>query len=381
MKIYRGYKIRLLPTEEQEQLLWKHVHACRFLWNYMIEYQEQNYKNGEKYLSNYNMMKVLTSLKKKEEYLWLGGVSTTSLQRVCTDVDIAYKAFFKALKGHPRFKDRKKSKKSYPISLVDSYFTDNNTYQVPKVGKIKYSCKCLPIGKRVDPRISYVNQKWILSFKIAHESQVWETSDVPMGIDLGIKELAVVSYGDQKYVFHNINKSKKMRTLEHKLSHINRVIQRKYRTNDSYDKTNAILKYEQIARDINYRICNIRKNYIHQITHQLIDLHPSIIVMENLKVGNMTKNKYLRKDIEIANFYEFVRQIQYKCQWNSLKFLKADAWFPSSKLCSRCGNKKLDLKLSDRVYNCTECGLKIDRDYNAAINLMKYVPQNKRVTA
>ena len=161
--------------------------------------------------------------------------------------------------------------------------------------------------------------------------------------------------------------------MEHKLKHLQRKVSRKYRTNGNYEKTNAILKTEAQIKEIYYHLSNIRLNYIHQTTHKLTELYPEVITMEDLNVGDMLKNKYLAEDISEQCFYEFRRQMEYKCEAKGIKLQFADRFYPSSKTCSYCGHIKKDLKLKDRTYICSECGLKIDRDFNAALNLERYV--------
>lgn len=375
----KSYKVRLYPNKEQEQLMWKHIGACRYIWNYMLELQEQRYKDGEKHLSAFGMNKRLTPLKKENKYSWLCEISNHSLQRTCRDLHIAYDGFFKKQKGFPKFKSRKHSKASYPLRIDYLYFQDGQV-TVEKVGKIKYKTDFdLPQGKGhkfSNPRISYINGKWMLSFGIECENQARELTDKLMGIDLGVKDLAVVAYGDEKLVFHNINKSKKMKNLNKRLVHLQRDISRKYEANlkgNAYIKTNNIIKQEEKLRKLYAHIANIRLDYIHQTTHQLVELLPQRVVMEDLNVTGMMRNKHLSKAIAEQCFYEFIRQMKYKCEWNGIEFIQVDRFYPSSKTCSCCGCIKHDLKLSDRTYICNECGTVIDRDYNAALNLSKYV--------
>lgn len=378
--MYKSYKIRLYPTKEQEELLWKHIHACRFIWNYMLAYQEECYKNGI-LLNAYDLIKVLTPLKKQQEYMWLNEVSNHSLQYVCKNLNHTYKMFFKGIRNHPKFKSRKKSKKSFLVREDRIHFNNDKTVTITKLSKIKIKGFYNNPSKIIKPCISYINKKWILSFITECENQTPILTDNSMGIDLGIKELAVVSYDNKKIVFHNINKSKRIRTLEHKLKHIQRIINRKYRTNGNYEKTNNILKYEFIENCIHFKLMNIRHNYIHQTTHKLVSFLPRIVVMEKLNILSMMKNKHISKYLSEQGLYEFMRQMKYKCEWNGIKFIQVDRYYPSSRICSCCGNIKKDLKLSDRTYNCLICGLSIDRDYNAAINLMKYASHDKRLTA
>lgn len=377
--MYKGYKVRIYPTEKQEEILWEHIHACRFIWNYMLELQENRYKNGEKHLSYYEMNKLLSPLKNQEAYMWLKKVSHHSLFLTCNDLSKAYKDFFKGINGCPKFKSKKKDKLSYPIRYDVFRFDQDGNAIIERVKHVKTRKIQMPQGKIVNPRVSFVNHKWILSFGVECENQVVETTDIPMGIDLGIKELAVVSYGNQKFVFHNINKSKRVRTLEHKLKHVQRVLNRKYRENN-YEKTKGVVKYEQLVKDIYCRLANIRCNYIHQTTHKIVSLRPNRIVMEDLDIMRWMKKKHLVHMVTNQCFGFFLVTMKYKCEWNGIPFIRADKWFASSKICSNCGNIKPRLALSQRVYVCEKCGLKLDRDYNAAINLMRYVPQNERVT-
>lgn len=379
--IYKGYKIRLFPSSSQEKALWEHIHGCRFVWNYMLKLQQDNYQNGFKHMTEFDMSNKLTDLRKMTNYLWLNNVCRGSLEIICRDLSKAFNSFFEKQMHYPCYKTKKSKKFSYPLRANRTYFINKNMVKIPSIGKIK--CRNIKISnsKLIDPRISYIGNKWILSFSIECENQTSILTDKTMGIDLGIKELAVVAIGNEKIIFHNINKSKRIKKLNSKLKHINRIIQRKYKTNGSYNKTNNIIKYEDIVRNIYRKIANINNNYINQITHKLVNLCPCRVIMENLDIRGMCQNKFLSAMIYQQRLYEFIRQMKYKCEWNGIEFVQADKYYPSSKTCSCCGNIKKDLKLSDRTYNCSKCGLKIDRDYNAAINLMKYVSHDGRLTA
>lgn len=372
----KSYKVRLYPTKEQEELMWKHINACRFIWNYMVNLQMTNYENGIKKMSGFDMIRTLKNIKQEEDKTWLAEVSNASLANICRDVDKAYIMFFKGISKYPKFKSKKRCKMVFPIrhDSYKAFHFEDNVVKVEKIGRIKIKCSNIPIKEKyINPRISFVNNKWILSFGIECENQAFELTDKSMGIDLGIKELAVVSYGNEKIIFHNINKSNRVKTLERKLNHIKRVTARKYRTNGNYEKSNSIIKYEAMQREIYYKLSNIRQNYVHQITHTLISLNPKRVVMEDLNVIGMMKNHNLAKSIANQKFSEFIRQMKYKCEWSGIEFVQADRFYPSSKTCSCCGCVKPTLKLKQRVYKCDECGLMIDRDYNAAINLMNYV--------
>ena len=374
----KSFKIRIYPTKAQEELIWKHIGSCRYIWNWMLAKQEELYAAGEKHLSDFDMIRLITPLKNDGEHEWLYEVSNASLQIVCRDLQKAYKCFFKKLSGFPKFKSRKRSKLSYPVCANRFYFVDNNMVQIQKLGNVRYKTDFnLPLDKEhkfLNPRITNRNGKWLLSFGMECENQTPKLTDMSIGIDLGIKDLAIAECNGQ-IVFHNINKSKKMKELCKKQKHLQRSISRKYEANKQgkkYIKTKNIERLENKLRKLYCHISNIRKNYIHQCTHALVSLLPSRVVMEDLNITGMMKNRHLARVIQEQCMYEFIRQMRYKCEWNGIEFIQADRFYPSSKTCSCCGNIKRDLKLSDRTYKCDICGLTIDRDYNAAINLSKY---------
>ncbi len=376
----KSYKIRLYPTKEQEVLMWKHIGACRYIWNYMLAYQQEQYANGEKHLSAFDMIKLLTPLKKDGEHEWLCEVSNASLGVVCRDLDKAYERFFKEVSRFPKFKSRKHSKPSYPVRADDMYFKNGNAVHVAKVGMAKYKTDFgLPQGKGnkfTNPRISNVNGKWMLSFGMESENQAPVLTDISMGIDLGVKDLAIAEFNGMKITYRNINKTSKMKRLKKQRRHLERSISRKYEQNrrgNTFVKTNNIMRSEERLKKMYARMANIRTNYIHQTTHDLVSLLPKRVVMEDLNVIGMMKNRHLSKAIQEQCFAEFIRQMQYKCEWNGIEFVQVDRFYPSSKTCSCCGAIKHDLRLRDRVYVCAECGAEIDRDYNAAINLSRYV--------
>ena len=376
----KSYKIRLYPTKEQEALMWKHIGACRYIWNYMLAYQREQYANGEKHLSAFDMINLLTPLKKDGGHKWLCEVSNMSLVAVCRDLDKAYKGFFKKIARFPKFKSRKRSKKTYPVKDDRIYFINSKLMHIEKVGKIKYKTDFdLPQGrghKFTNPRISNVNGKWMLSFGMECKSQAPVLTDISMGIDLGVKDLAIAEFNGTKITYRNINKTLKMKRLEKQRRHLERSISRKYEQNrkgNTFVKTNNIMRSEERLRKMYARMTNIRTNYIHQTTHDLVSLLPKRVVMEDLNVTGMMKNRHLSKVIQEQCFGEFIRQMQYKCEWNGIEFVQVDRFYPSSKTCSCCGAIKRDLRLRDRVYVCAECGAEIDRDYNAAINLSRYV--------
>lgn len=370
----KSYKIRLFPTKEQEQKILQHIGACRYIWNWMLTKQKEVYELEHKHLSAYDMINLLKPLKNDGCHDWLYQISNASCQKICRDLEKAYREFFHKTSRFPRYKTKKNKKASFPTR--ETIWFDENFVQIEKIGKVKYKTDfSFPRGtghKFLNPRVSYNDDKWMLSFGIEFENQKPILKDALMGIDLGIKELAIVAYDDEKLIFHNINKSKKLRQINKQIIRIQRSISRKYEANrigNRYTKTKNIEREEHKLRKMYAKISNIRNNYIHQTTHQLVSLLPKRIVMEDLSVINMMKNHHLAKAIQEQCFYEFIRQMKYKCEWNGIEFAQVNKFYPSSKTCHNCGSIKSDLKLNDRIFVCKECGYLEDRDYNAALNL------------
>lgn len=377
----KSYKIRIYPTKEQEKLIWQHIGACRFIYNYFLAWEQKQYDSGKKYCGKFGFNYELTKLKQQEEYKWLYDVSNASLQLTLLDLNNAYQNFFKKRGKYPKFKSKKKSKNTYPVCSGIKFYIKDNKFHIQKLGKVKFKTDFnLPQDKETkfhNVRLSYnkATNKYFISFGLEYENQVQELNDYNVGIDLGVKDLATISYGGNSKVYHNINKSKKMKELTKRLKHLQRAISRKYEANkqgNKYIKTNNILKAEKDVLKLYNKISNIRDNYIHQTTHEIIKLKPKQVIMEDLNVTGMMKNRHLSRAIQEQNFAKFISYMKCKCESSGIEFIQVDRWYPSSKMCSNCGSIKKDLKLSDRTYICPDCGAVIDRDLNAAINLEHY---------
>ena len=366
-----GRKVRLCPTNEQEQKLWQSVGTARFIYNWTLARQSDNYKNGGKFISDNDLRKELTILKKTEEYKWLNEVSNNVAKQAVKDACNAYKRFFKGQSEKPKFKSRRKSKPSFYNDNI-KLKVKNNIVLIEKVGWVNTS-EQLPIDvKYNNPRISYDGKYWYISVGIEVENPVVELTGESVGIDVGIKDLAVCSNG---MTFKNINKTKLVKNLEKRLRRLQRKISKKYEMNKEgrkFVKTSNIIKLEKQIRLIHRRLSNIRNNHLHQATTKIVKTKPSKVVMETLNIKGMMKNRHLSKAIAQQGLYEFKRQLDYKCQLYGIDFVEADKWYPSSKTCSECGHVKTRLSLSERTYICEDCGVVIDRDYNASINLSRY---------
>ena len=369
----KSIKIRLLPTEEQEVLMLKSIGCSRFAYNWALNKCNEKYNNNEKY-SIANIRKEFTQLKKDKEFKWLNEVSNKVTQESIRNLDKAFKSFSNKQSKYPKFKTKRNSKQSFYVRCDSLYFTDDMC-NIEKIGKVRFKTNyVIPKDcKYSNPYCSYNGRCWVLTFGVeVEENQTTLNQDLSIGIDLGIKDLATCSNGD---VFKNINKTKRIKNLKSKLKHLQRSISRKYEDNkqgSKFVKTNNIIKLEKQVKQIYRKLSNIRNNHIHQTTNKIIKYYPYRIVMEDLNVSGMMKNKHLSKAIAEQGFYEFIRQIKYKCEFNGIEFIQVDRFYPSSKTCSCCGSIKKDLKLKDRDYKCDKCGLEIDRDYNASINLSNY---------
>lgn len=369
----KSVKIRLIPTKEQELLMFKSIGCSRFAYNWALNRCNELYKQGNKY-SMPDIRKEFTQLKKKDEFKWLNEVSNTTMVESMRNLDKAFKSFFKKKSQYPKFKSKKKSRQSFYVRYDNLYFKDK-TCNIEKIGKVKFKTNYnIPSCKYINPYCSYDGKYWYLSFGFEHnENQIVLNKDLSIGIDLGVKDLAIVNVLDKP--IKNINKTKRVRKLKKRLRRLQRQVSRKYEENrcgNKFVKTNNIIKLERQIKLLHRKLSNIRNNHIHQATNKIIKLKPYRVVMEDLNIKGMMKNKYLSKAIQEQGFYEFIRQMKYKCEFNGIEFIQVDRFYPSSKTCSECGSIKKDLKLSDREYICEECGCVIDRDKNASINLGNY---------
>ena len=380
----KSIKVRLNPNNKQLTKLFQYAGCARFAYNWAIARERENYKQGNKFLSDSELRKEFTQLKKLQKYEWLNEVSNNVTKQAIKDACNTYKRFFKGQCGYPKFKSKKHSALSFYQDNVKIQFTNThvkvekfsmskkqnkqklNWIKLCERGRIPTDCKY------VNPRFTYDGLYWYVSVGIEMDDNTIIPSNEGIGIDLGIKNLAVCS---DKNTYENINKTRKVKKLEKRKRRLQRSISRRYEKNKkgvSYCKTSNIIKREKELLKVTKRLTNIRQDYLHQTTSKIVKRKPSFICIEDLNVSGMMKNKHLSKAIQQQGFYEFRRQIEYKSEWNNIPVIIADRFFPSSKLCSCCGHIKKDLKLSDRIYKCECCGNVINRDFQASLNLKIY---------
>ena len=376
-------RVMLIPNNKQKIKLFQYANTSRFAYNWVLGREKENYKNGGKFLSDGELRKAFTQLKKIDEYSWLNEISNNVTKQAIKDACNAYKRFFKGYSKFPKFKSRKFSTPSFYQDNVKIKFTEThvkvegfatskrknkqkiNWIRIAEHNRIPTDCKY------TNPRIKYDGLNWWLTVGVEYEDSTTLLLNNGIGIDLGIKDLAICSDGNK---YQNINKTQKVKKLEKRKRRLQRSISRKYENNKkggSYCKTSNIIKSEKKLLKLNHKLTNIRQNYLHQTTTEIVKTKPSYVCIEDLNVKGMLKNKHLSKAVQQQCFGEFRRQIEYKSEWNNIPVIIADRFFPSSKLCSCCGAIKKDLKLSDRIYRC-ECGNVIDRDFQAALNLKRY---------
>ena len=387
-------KIRLKPTPKQEILFWKSAGVARWAYNYFLSEQERvwkeylaNGKTGAKSVREGAVRKHINHVLKKTTHTWLSEVGSNVMKQAVKDANTAYQAYFKGISEKPCYKSKHKSKPSFYVNY-ESLSRRNGGFHGEKIGLVKTSepLPKLPKGKKYsNPHISFDGKYWYLSVGYEVSEKKRKLTGESIGIDLGIKELAICSNGK---TYQNINHSQKIRRMEKNLKREQHKLSRKLEQNCCGYQTvrnkrvpvflkplSECRNFQKQKRRIKLRhrkLANIRNNYLHQTTTEIVKTKPSRIVMETLNVKGMMKNKHLAKAIQKQKFYEFKRQMCYKCQKYGIEFVEVPTFYPSSKTCSCCGSIKEDLKLCDRIYRCKECGLVIDRDLNASVNLANY---------
>ena len=376
----KTYKIKLKPNNKQKTKMLQFCGAKRFAYNWALNKQKENYASGGKFISDCELRKQFTQLKKTEEYRWLYSISNNVTKQAIKDCCMAYKRFFSGIGKKPKFKSKRTDRPSFYVDNMKIKFTSTsvkleniatskkknkaklNWIRLSEKNKIPTDCKY------INPHVVYDGINWFICVGIEIKDNLEEPINNGIGIDLGIKDLAICSDGN---TYKNINKTQNIKKLEKRKRRLQRSINKKYLNNKKggcYYKTSNIIKSEKKLLKLNHRLTNIRNNYLHKVTSEIINRKPKFITIEDLNVSGMMKNKHLSKAIQQQKLYEFRKQLEYKCKWNNIELRIVDRYYPSSKLCHNCGQIKSDLKLSDRIYKC-DCGYEEDRDYNASLNL------------
>ena len=353
MKVHKGFKFRLYPTPEQESMLSQQAGNTRFLWNKFLESNLKTYKDTQKFQFSYDMIISLPKLKDEFEFLKLS--FSQSLQQVGRQLDKALKDSFKKAKGFPKFK-RKHNRDSFTVP--QKFSIHSKSVKLPKIGKVKWTKHRSLQGNPKFLTVSRDGKQWYCSVTCEvtiHGKQLSDKNIV--GIDVGLKEFATLS--DNTVV-------KRKRHLD---KHSKRLVKEQRKLSRTTKGSNNRKKQIEKVQTVHRKIRNTRKDFLHKITSNMIAKY-SGVVLEDLNISGMMKNSKLSRSISDVGWYEFNRMLEYKSLWNAKHFIKIGRFFASSKICSQCGSKKVDLTLKDRTYVCKNCGNILDRDFNASKNIL-----------
>ena len=376
-KLLKSFKTEINPTEEQKVRIRKTTGTCRFIYNFYLAHNKELHENGKKFMSS-NQFRVWLNneyLPNHPEYSWIKEAYSKAVTQAVNNGQTAFTRFFNHKSAFPNFKKKGKSD-------VKMYFVKNNPkdcrcerhrINIPSLGWVRIKEKgYIPTTKDgyviKSGHVSIKADRYYVSVLIEiPNNKIANNPNEGIGIDLGLKDFAIVSNGK---IYKNINKSAKLKKLEKQLIREQRSLSRKYenlKKGESTQKPN-IQKQRLKVQKLHHRIDNIRTDYINKTIAEIVKTKPSYITIEDLNVSGMMKNKHLSKAVASQKFYEFRTKLQAKCNENGMELRVVDRWFPSSKTCHCCKNIKKDLKLSDRIFKCY-CGYIEDRDFNAALNL------------
>jgi len=379
-RMYKALKIELKLTNEQKIQVNKTIGVERFIYNEYIKYNQEQYRLHDKFVSAFDFAKYINHvyLPNNSDKKWIKEVSSKSIKKAMIYGEKAFKNFFKCLSSFPVFKKKGKNE-------LGAYFVKNNKKDFEfyrhkiKIPTLKFvrlkEYGYIPENANIKSgTITKIADRYFLSLVMEVEDiiPIANTNTKGLGIDLGIKNTAVCSDGT---VYKNINKTKRIKKLKKRLKREQRSLSRSI----EYSKSNKIKlkdlknfnKKKLKIQRIFYRFHCIRNDYNNKIVNEITRTKLKYITIEDLKVSNMIKNKYLSKVIQEQNFFSIRTKIINKCKERNIELRLVDTFYPSSKTCSCCGHIKKELKLNDRIYKCSNCGLEIDRDYNASINLEK----------
>ncbi|ONI42853.1 transposase [Candidatus Epulonipiscium fishelsonii] len=381
----KAYKTELKLTDKQAEKVIQNLGVCRWLYNEYLGTNQKLYKDfkdgkivDKTFITAIEFDKYINNeVKTKEEFKWINDCGSKARKKAICNAEKAFMNFFNKKAKFPNFKKKNKCKISlyFPKNNKTDWEVERHRIKIPTLGWVRLKeFGYIPTNlKVISGIITKKADKYYVS--VIFEATTIKNNKVSsesIGIDLGLKDFAVISNGEVK---KNINKTKKIKDLEKKLKREQKSLSRKYES----EKQKKLKKgeatrqniYKQVIRiqKLHKRLTDVRTDYINKIISEVIDQKPKSITIEDLNIKGMMKNRHLAKSVSNQKFYEFRVKLENKCKENDIELRIVDRWYASSKICSRCGNTKKELKLSERKYTCEKCGIKIDRDLNASINL------------
>lgn len=366
----KAYRYRLNPTESQRIFFEKSFGCTRFVYNWALNMRIEAYQKDKARIGWVDICKRMTELKKQEDTVWLNEVSTMSLQSSIRNMDAAFTRFFREKKGFPKFKSKKEPRKSFQFVQQVSIDFERNRIKFPKVGWVKFFKNRTFEGKIGTVTVSKnASGRYYVSVLVDDGKELPAKApieyDTAVGIDVGIKDFAVLSNGQ---VYAN---PKYLEKSEQRLKVLQRRFAKKQKGSNRRERARI-----QLAKQYE-RVRNCRTNFIHQVTSRIVRENQTIII-EDLNIQGMVKNHNLAKSISSASWHEFFRQLEYKCEWQGKNLIKIGRFEPSSKMCT-CGYVNKELKLSQREWTCPNCGQINDRDLLAAINIKRFGLQEQNL--
>ena len=375
-KLLKSFKTEINPTVEQKIKIRKTIGTCRFIYNFYLAHNKKLHEDGEKFMSSSKFRIWLNNeyLPQHPEHLWIKEAYSKAVTQSVNNGQTAFTRFFNHESAFPNFKKKGKSD-------VKMYFVKNNPkdcycerhrIKIPSLGWVRIKEKgYIPTTKDgyeiKSGSVSIKADRYYVSVLVeVSDNKTINHFDEGIGIDLGLKDFAIVSNGK---TYQNINKTEKLKKLERQLIREQRCLSRKYEKLKKGESTQKNIQKQKLkVQKLHHRIDNIRTDYINKTIAEMVKTKPSYITIEDLNVKGMMKNRHLAKAVASQKFYEFRTKLKAKCNENGIELRVVDRWYPSSKMCHCCGTIKKDLKLSDRIYRC-DCGYVEDRDFNAALNL------------
>lgn len=373
----KSFKTEINPTQEQITKINKTIGTCRFIYNFYIAHNKELYRKNKKFMTGKDFSVWLNNeyIPNNPDKQWIKEVSSKSIKKIIEDGYIAFLNFFKHKSKFPNFKKKNNSdvKMYFVKNNIKDCLCERHRIKVPTLGWVRLKEKgYIPTSKNSfsikSGTISYKAGRYYISVLIdMSEKNIQINNNPGIGIDLGLKEFAICSDGS---IYQNINKTNNIRKIEKKLKREQRKLSRKIISIKKGEATQKnFVKQKLKVQKLYQKLNNIRTDYLNKIINSIVKTKPSFIVIEDLNVSGMMKNRHLSKAIAQQKFFEFKTKLISKCKENNIELRIVDKWYPSSKTCHNCGHIKRDLKLSDRTYKCSECGYVEDRDINASLNL------------